>query len=104
MVSDRTTAADRTTSPHDSPLPRLPIRRPVDRYAHVRARCAGKRVLDLGAYDETEVERGQHTSWRWLHAEIAQVASVVLGVDSSTAVAQSGSVQTHLGTTIVYGM
>ena len=105
MVSDRTTAADRTSaSPHDSPLARLPIRRPVDRYAHVRARCAGKRVLDLGAYDETEVERGQHTSWRWLHAEIAQVASVVLGVDSSTAVAESGSVRTHLGTTIVYGM
>ena len=105
MVSDRVTAADRMpVSPSDGPLARLPIRRPVDRYAYVRAACAGKRVLDLGAYDETEVDRGQHSSWRWLHADIAQVASAVLGVDSSTAVAQTGRVQTQLGTTIVYGM
>jgi len=93
-----------TASRTDGPLTRLPIRRPVDRYAYVRQLCMGKRILDLGAYDETEVDRGQHTSWRWLHAELAEVAADILGVDSSTAVAHTGSVETHLGTTIVYGM
>ena len=88
----------------DSPLAKLPMRRPVDRYAYVRSLCLGKRVLDLGAYDETEVDRDQHHSWRWLHAEIAGVASEVLGVDAAEAVREAGSVRTHLGTTIVYGV
>ena len=34
---------------------RLRAPRPVNRYAFVRDLCVGKRVLDLGAYDETEV-------------------------------------------------
>lgn len=84
------------------PFERLRVPRPVDRYAYVRERCRGRRVLDLGAYDETEVVRAQHESWRWLHAEIAEVASAVLGVDSSPALPPEG-ITTRLGTTIVRG-
>lgn len=85
------------------PLERLPVPRPVDRYRYVRARCAGLRVLDLGAYDETEVERPQHAAWRWLHAEIAAVAAEVLGVDSTDRLRGTGGITTRCGTRIVYG-
>jgi hypothetical protein len=85
------------------PLERLRIRRPVDRIAHVRERCRGLRVLDLGAWDETEVAKRQHASWRWLHAEIAGVAREVLGVDAAPEVARAGEVRTPCGTRIVHG-
>ncbi len=85
------------------PLERILVPRPVDRYRYVRERCAGLRVLDLGAYDETEVDRPQHASWRWLHAEIAAVAREVLGVDASPRLRTVGAVTTHCGTRIVYG-
>jgi hypothetical protein len=85
------------------PLERLRVPRPVDRYRHIRDRCAGLRVLDLGAYDETEVERPQHASWRWLHAEIAAVAREVLGVDAAPQLKLTGGVSTRCGTRIVYG-
>jgi hypothetical protein len=85
-----------------NPLEPLPVGRPVDRYAYVRERCRGKRVLDLGAYDETEVTKQQHDSWKWLHAEIASVATEVLGVDASPALPPEG-ITTGLGTRIVRG-
>jgi Methyltransferase domain len=87
----------------ENPFARLPVPRPVDRYAYVTGHCRGKRVLDLGAYDETEVDREQHSSWRWLHAEIAAVAKEVLGVDASPKLKNLGSVETSVGTRIVYG-
>lgn len=85
------------------PLTRLPVPRPVDRFRYVRERCQGKRVLDLGAYDETVIGRPQHRSWRWLHAEIADVAKETLGVDASAALKAQGGVDTECGTRIVYG-
>jgi hypothetical protein len=85
------------------PLVPLHVPRPVDRYAYIRQRCRGLRVLDLGAYDETEVAHEHHTSWRWLHSEIASVAAEVLGVDASDKVKQAGEIKTHCGTRIVYG-
>ena len=57
------------------PLEKLPVPRPVDRIAYVKQRCRDLRVLDLGAYDETEVGKPQHGSWTWLHAEIAAIPS-----------------------------
>jgi hypothetical protein len=86
-----------------SGLQRLSVPHPVDRYAYVKQACRGLRVLDLGAYDETEINRTQDGSWRWLHAEIASVASDVLGVDSSEQLRASGSIQTDFGTRIVHG-
>jgi hypothetical protein len=85
------------------PLERIRLPRPVDRYDYVRERCRGLRVLDLGAYDETEVDREQHGSWRWLHGEIAGVAGTVLGVDASDRVRAAGAVETQVGSRIVYG-
>jgi hypothetical protein len=60
-------------------------------------------VLDLGAYDETEVDQRQDASWRWLHAEIAAVAQETLGVDSSDKIRDSGGIDTEVGTRIVHG-
>ncbi len=84
------------------PFERLRVPRPVDRYAYVRERCRGRRVLDLGAYDETEVAKAQHARWRWLHAEIAATAAAVLGVDASPAL-PPGGLATRVGTRIVPG-
>lgn len=84
------------------PLEKLPVARPVDRYRYVRERCRGRRVLDLGAYDETEVDRPQHGSWKWLHAEIAGTAKEVLGMDSSPKL-PPGGITTRVGTRIVPG-
>jgi Methyltransferase domain len=85
------------------PLERLAVPRPVDRIAYVKERCKGLRVLDLGAYDETEISKAQHKSWKWLHAEIAGSAKEVLGVDASPQLQLSGGIQTRVGTRIIYG-
>ncbi len=84
------------------PLEKLQVLRPVDRIPYIKSRCRGLRVLDLGAYDETEVEKPQHASWTWLHGEIAASAREVLGVDASPRLQSSGSLQTRVGTRIVY--
>lgn len=77
--------------PAYKPLERLPVRRPVDRVAYIRSACAGRRVLDLGALDETafEAKRGKGNG-TWLHEEIGAVAADVLGVDSSSKLAAAG--------------
>ncbi len=85
------------------PLERLEIPRPVDRFGYLVDACRDRRVLDLGALDETEVEKAQHSSWRWLHAELAGVATEILGVDASPWLAKSGPMTTACGTRIVYG-
>ena len=85
------------------PLEKLPVPRPVDRIPYIRKRCQGMRVLDLGAYDETEIDKPQHRSWTWLHAEIAASAREVLGVDASPALQAAGGLHTRAGTRIVYG-
>jgi hypothetical protein len=81
------------------PLERLPVVRPVDRYRHVTEKCRGLRILDLGAFDETEIAKNQHETWKWLHAEIAGVAREVLGVDASPSLPPEG-ITTKLGTRI----
>jgi hypothetical protein len=85
------------------PLERLALRRPVDRISYVRDRCRGKRVLDLGALDETEVFKGQHEAWKWLHREMARSALEVMGIDSSERLRLDGPLRTSFGTTIHYG-
>jgi hypothetical protein len=87
-----------------SPFASLGAPRPVDRYFYVKAMCRGQRVLDLGAYDETEYGRHDTGKYRWLHAEIADVAEEVLGVDASEEVRRAGSIRTQYGTQIVYGL
>ena len=85
------------------PLERIPVSRPVERIDHVARRCAGLRVLDLGALDETVMGRAQHSSWKWLHGEVARSAQEVLGVDASEELRVKGEIRTNVGTRIVHG-
>jgi hypothetical protein len=89
---------------NESPFARLVVAKPVNRYNYVVDACRGERVLDLGAYDETEVYRQGSSSYRWLHADIAAVADEVLGVDASEALRLTGEIETAQGTRIVYGL
>ncbi len=75
--------------PEYVPLERLPVPRPVDRIPFMKSCCKGKLVLDLGAMDETAytAKRGRGT---WLHEEIAEVATNVIGIDSSVLVPSDG--------------
>jgi SAM-dependent methyltransferase len=60
-------------------LLRAARRDPVpDRVAYLRTFATGKRVLDLGVVDHSSnTERSEH----WLHAQLADVADDVLGID-----------------------
>jgi SAM-dependent methyltransferase len=72
-----------------TPLEAIEVGRPVDRIRYIAGACAGCRVLDLGAMDETawQSKRGRGT---WLHEEIARVAGHVDGFDSSEAIPAAG--------------
>jgi hypothetical protein len=85
------------------PLEKISIPRPVDRIDYIKKQSVGLKVLDLGAYDETVIRQNQHSSWRWLHFEIANVAQEVLGVDSSPDLRINGRLKTPFGTSILYG-
>lgn len=85
------------------PLERLRVPAPVDRLPYIVAHARGRRVLDLGCYDETEIHAANSDAWRWLHAEIAAVATAVLGVDASADVRATGNIQTPAGSRIIYG-
>ncbi len=72
-----------------TPLERVAVSRPVDRIPFIAHLCAGRRVLDLGAMDETawQAKRGHGT---WLHEEISRGALEVEGVDNSKVVPAEG--------------
>lgn len=73
-----------------TPLERLSVPRPVDRVGWIAERCRGRRVLDLGAYDETALAKV--ATPHWLHGRIAAVAASVLGVDSAPDLPPQGRV------------
>lgn len=72
-----------------TPLERLDVPRPVERIGYIAAACAGRRVLDLGAMDETawESKRGRGT---WLHEQISRTAASVDGIDNSALIPPEG--------------
>jgi hypothetical protein len=72
-----------------TPLERLSVPRPVDRIKFIARACAGRRVLDLGAMDETAwaAKRGRGT---WLHEEIGRDALRVDGIDNSAMIPPEG--------------
>jgi len=74
-----------------TPLERIAVARPVDRIAFIVHACAGRRVLDLGAMDETAcaAKRGRGT---WLHEQISRSARRVDGIDNSAMVPADGLV------------
>jgi hypothetical protein len=71
-----------------TPFEKLKVGRPVDRISYIAAQCAGKRVLDLGCYDETALIK-QDTE-HWLHGRVAKVAASVIGIDSSAGIPGEG--------------
>lgn len=75
------------------PFEPLRARTPVERTKFIVEKCRGRRVLDLGCYDETaRVKLGtQH----WLHGEIGKVAESVIGIDNSDQLPESGLVTGH---------
>lgn len=72
-----------------TPLEKIKIARPVDRVSYISRICQNKKVLDLGAMDETAFLAKQRTA-AWLHGEIARVAERVVGVDSSDEIPANG--------------
>jgi len=62
---------------------------PVDRIGYIAAACRQRRVLDLGAMDETawQSKRGRGA---WLHEEISRTALSVDGVDNSALIPPEG--------------
>jgi trans-aconitate methyltransferase len=70
------------------PLERLHLSRPVNRSAFIVEHCRGRRVLDLGCYDETALDK--RDAGEWLHGRIAKVAASVLGVDNSSGLPADG--------------
>jgi len=83
------------------PFERLHVARPVDRLVYVAKACEGRKVLDLGAMDETAhaAKSGRGT---WLHERIAAVATCVVGVDSSSLMPPEG-IETGPNARIVRG-
>jgi hypothetical protein len=72
-----------------TPLERLVVGRPVDRIRFIAKACTQRRVLDLGAMDETawQVKRGRGT---WLHEELGRYALRVDGIDNSALIPADG--------------
>ena len=70
-------------------LEKIVVPKPVDRIRWISQFCAGKRVLDLGAMDETAFAQ-KRNSGNWLHEEIAKRAERVVGLNSSSALPADG--------------
>lgn len=73
-----------------SALERLTVPRPVDRLDFISSCVSGKRVLDLGAYDETALDNKDKKYW--LHGRIAETAEYVIGIDNSDRLPNNGVV------------
>lgn len=72
------------------PLEKMKLRRPVDRVSYIADHCRGKRVLDIGCFDETALQK--RDTEHYLHGRISKVAASVIGVDSSPKVPDDGVV------------
>lgn len=69
---------------------RLPRSKPVDRIGYIAHCCQGKVVLDIGCLDETALQK--RDTEHWLHKRIANMATRVFGVDSSSKIPNDGLV------------
>jgi hypothetical protein len=88
-IPDTAVARGRAAPLRYTALERLHLARPVDRVAYIARACAGSRVLDLGAMDETacQAKRGRGT---WLHEQISRTALCVDGFDNSSLIPAEG--------------
>lgn len=71
-----------------TPFEKLPLGRPMHRVRWIAEQARGRRVLDLGCFDETALHK--RGSGAWLHEEMASTALSVTGVDSSPQVPATG--------------
>ncbi len=71
-----------------TPFERISLVRPVQRVRWIAQQAVGRRVLDLGCYDETALHK--RGSGVWLHEEMAKGAQSVTGIDSSPKVPADG--------------
>lgn len=72
-----------------TPLEPLTISRPVDRIRYIASICIQRKVLDLGAMDETAWQ-SKHGRGTWLHEEITHTALCVDGIDNSPLIPDEG--------------
>ena len=61
---------------------KLKLQRPVKRISHFALTCKGKKVLDLGSYDETAVNLKSDTKY-WLFSELEKNAMELIGIDNA---------------------
>jgi SAM-dependent methyltransferase len=80
-------AVTRSSLKYD-PLERLHVPKPVDRIAFIVEHCRGKRVLDIGCFDETALVK--RDTKHYLHGRISAVADEVIGIDSSAKIPPEG--------------
>ena len=83
------------------PFEKLTVAGPVHRVEWLEHFVRGKRVLDIGAMDETSVETKGSTDL-WLHGRLAKAARSVLGIDNSIKVPDEG-IQTFPNSRIIRG-
>ncbi|MBA4198038.1 MAG: hypothetical protein C0459_10840 [Chitinophaga sp.] len=67
---------------------KLLLPRPVERVNYIVQNCTGKRVLDLGCYDETALIK--ENTGKYLFTEISKVAELHFGVDNSSKLPETG--------------
>lgn len=69
-------------------LAKLHPQKPVERIGFIANECTGLRVLDIGCFDETALEK--RGTGNWLHERIAANAESVLGIDNSIKIPKEG--------------
>ena len=72
-------------------LERVGVGGPVDRISYIAGLAKSKRIFDLGALDETAYQKKQ-ANGRWLHAQLCEAASEVIGIDNSSLLPDEGLV------------
>ncbi len=82
-------------------LERIRTAGPVDRVQTLSEWVRAKRILDLGALDETALEQ-KRGNGRWLHAQLCSSAREVLGIDNSDRLPPEG-LRTAINGSIVQG-
>ena len=87
ITSHAMDAASQSSLTYD-PLERLHVPAPVDRVTFIAERCRGKRVLDIGCFDETALVKRE--TQHYLHGRISALASEVYGIDSSAKIPSDG--------------
>jgi len=71
-----------------TPTERIAVKRPVNRIAYMVEACRGRKVLDLGCYDETALSKENTDTY--LFNQITKVAALHVGIDNSKLLPDKG--------------